>query len=119
MDACGTDTAIGEDMARQRTERAGVWLTSTDMMVTELVQDWNTPKGIPLVRAMTGGRRCCQSNGLRREHHAASGHYRRLPQRDGYCKRQPGCTIGLVATPSFTNGWLRSTAPRLQLSPIV
>ena len=53
MDACGTDTAIGEDMARRRMERAGVWLTSTNTMVAELVQDWNTPQGIPLVKAMT------------------------------------------------------------------
>jgi nicotinamidase-related amidase len=53
MDACGTDTAIGEDMARRRMERAGVWLTSTNTMVAELVQDWNTPEGIPLVLAMT------------------------------------------------------------------
>ena len=53
MDACGTDTAIGEDMARRRMERAGVWLTSTNTMVAELVQNWNTPQGIPLVQAMT------------------------------------------------------------------
>ena len=53
IDACGTDTAIGEDMARRRMERAGVWLTSTNTMVAELVQNWNTPQGIPLVQAMT------------------------------------------------------------------
>ena len=53
MDACGTDTAIGEDMARRRMERAGVWLTSTNTMVAELVQDWSTPEGGPLVMAMT------------------------------------------------------------------
>ncbi len=53
MDACGTDTEIGEDMARRRMERAGVWLTSTNSMVAELVQDWSTPQGIPLVQAMT------------------------------------------------------------------
>ncbi len=53
MDASGADTAIGEDMARRRMERAGVWLTSTNTMVAELVQDWNTPQGIPLVQAMT------------------------------------------------------------------
>jgi len=34
-------------------ERAGVWLTSTNSMVAELVQDWSTPQGIPLVQAMT------------------------------------------------------------------
>jgi nicotinamidase-related amidase len=53
MDACGTDTEIGEDMARRRMERAGVWLTSTNTMVAELVQDWSTPQGGPLVMAMT------------------------------------------------------------------
>ena len=53
MDACGTDTEIGEDTARRRMERAGVWLTSTNTMVAELVQDWSTPQGGPLVVAMT------------------------------------------------------------------
>lgn len=53
MDACGTDTQIGEEMSRRRMERAGVWLTSTNTMVAELVQDWSTPQGIPLVQAMT------------------------------------------------------------------
>jgi nicotinamidase-related amidase len=53
VDASGTDTAIGEDMARRRMERAGVWLTSTNMMVAELVQDWSSPQGGPLVKAMT------------------------------------------------------------------
>ena len=53
MDACGTDTEIGEEMARRRMERAGVWLTSTNTMVAELVQDWSTPEGGPLVMAMT------------------------------------------------------------------
>lgn len=53
MDASGTDTAIGEEMSRRRMERAGVWLTSTNTMVAELVQDWNTVQGIPLVQAMT------------------------------------------------------------------
>lgn len=53
MDACGTDTEIGEETSRRRMERAGVWLTSTNTMVAELVQDWSTPQGIPLVMAMT------------------------------------------------------------------
>ena len=55
MDACGTDTEIGEHMARRRMERAGVWLTSTNTMVAELVQDWSTPQGGPLVVAMMAG----------------------------------------------------------------
>ena len=53
IDACGTDTRIGEEMAGRRMERAGVWLTSTNTMVAELVQDWSTPEGGPLVLAMT------------------------------------------------------------------
>ena len=53
MDASGTDTAIGEKMARRRMERAGVWLTSTNTMVAELVRDWSTPQGGPSVLAMT------------------------------------------------------------------
>ena len=53
MDASGTDTEIGEELARRRMERAGVWLTSTNTMVAELVQDWSTPEGGPLVQAMT------------------------------------------------------------------
>jgi nicotinamidase-related amidase len=53
MDASGTDTEIGEDMSRRRMERSGVWLTSTNTMVAELVQDWSTPQGGPLVKAMT------------------------------------------------------------------
>ncbi len=53
MDACGTDTEIGEVTSRRRMERAGVWLTSTNTMVSELVQDWSTPEGGPLVMAMT------------------------------------------------------------------
>jgi hypothetical protein len=53
MDACGTDTEIGEDTPRRRMERAGVWLTATNTMVAELVQDWSTPQGGPLVVAMT------------------------------------------------------------------
>ena len=53
MDACGTDTAIGEETSRRRMERAGVWLTSTNTMVAELVQDWSTPQGGPLVQVMT------------------------------------------------------------------
>ncbi len=40
-------------MARRRMERAGVWLTSTNTMVAELVQDWTTPQGMPLVKALT------------------------------------------------------------------
>jgi hypothetical protein len=30
-------------------ERAGVWLTSTNTMIAELVHDWTTPQGMQLV----------------------------------------------------------------------
>jgi nicotinamidase-related amidase len=55
MDACGSYTSIAEDTSCRRMERAGVWLTSTNTMVAELVQDWSTPQGGPLVQAMTAG----------------------------------------------------------------
>ena len=55
MDACGCGTEIAEVTARRRMERAGVWLTSTNTMIAELVQDWSTPQGGPLVQAMMAG----------------------------------------------------------------
>jgi nicotinamidase-related amidase len=56
LDASGSSTAIGEETSRRRMERAGVWLTSTNTMVAELVRDWTTPQGqklAPLMTAMT------------------------------------------------------------------
>jgi nicotinamidase-related amidase len=43
LDACGSPFEIGEEVARRRMERAGVWLTSTNTMIAELVRDWSTP----------------------------------------------------------------------------
>jgi hypothetical protein len=40
---------IGEETSRRRMERAGVWLTSTNTMVAELVHNWATPQGMKLV----------------------------------------------------------------------
>jgi hypothetical protein len=37
LDASGSSFEIGEEMSRRRMERAGVWLTSTNTMVAELV----------------------------------------------------------------------------------
>lgn len=54
IDASGSPFAIGEEVARRRMERAGVWLTSTNTMIAELVGDWSTPAGqalIPLLMA--------------------------------------------------------------------
>jgi nicotinamidase-related amidase len=52
MDASGAPFDISEDMARRRMERAGVWLTATNTMIVELVQDWSTPAGQELVQLL-------------------------------------------------------------------
>lgn len=49
LDASGSSFAIGEETSRRRMERAGVWLTSTNTMVAELVGNWATPQGAALV----------------------------------------------------------------------
>lgn len=54
LDASGSSFEIGEETSRRRMERAGVWLTSTNTMIAELVHDWNTPAGhqlVPLIAA--------------------------------------------------------------------
>lgn len=51
LDASGSSDAIGEETS-QRRERAGIWLTSTNMMVAELVRDWSTPQGQKIVSLM-------------------------------------------------------------------
>ena len=45
LDASGSPFDIGEETSRRRMERAGVWLTSTNTMITELVGDWSTKAG--------------------------------------------------------------------------
>jgi hypothetical protein len=49
LDASGSPFEIGETVARRRMDRAGVWLTSTNTMIAELVQDWSTPQGMQLI----------------------------------------------------------------------
>jgi nicotinamidase-related amidase len=49
LDASGSSFDIGEETSRRRMERAGVWLTSTNTMIAELVHDWSTPQGMQLV----------------------------------------------------------------------
>jgi len=44
-DACGSTNQIAEEMAWRRMERSGVWLTSTNAMVAELVKNWATSAG--------------------------------------------------------------------------
>ena len=53
IDACGSPFEIGEEVARRRMERAGVWLTSTNTMIAELVRDWSTPAGQELSPLLT------------------------------------------------------------------
>ena len=52
MDASGSSFVIGEDTSRRRMERAGVWLTSTNTMIAELVQDWSSAQGQKLMPLM-------------------------------------------------------------------
>jgi nicotinamidase-related amidase len=49
LDASGSSFAIGEETSRRRMERAGVWLTSTNTMIAELVGNWATPQGMALI----------------------------------------------------------------------
>lgn len=44
-DACGSSNQIAEEMSWRRMENAGVYLTSTNAMVAELVKNWATPAG--------------------------------------------------------------------------
>jgi nicotinamidase-related amidase len=53
LDASGSSFEIGEETSRRRMERAGVWLTSTNTMIAELVHDWTTPEGMKLVPLLT------------------------------------------------------------------
>jgi hypothetical protein len=52
MDASGSSFAIGEETSRRRMEWSGVWLTSTNTMIAELVQDWSTTEGQKLMPLM-------------------------------------------------------------------
>jgi nicotinamidase-related amidase len=49
LDASGSSFEIQENMARRRMERAGVFLTTTNSIIAELVQNWATPAGGALV----------------------------------------------------------------------
>jgi nicotinamidase-related amidase len=49
LDASGSSFAIGEETSRRRMERAGVWLTSANTIIAELVGNWATPQGLALV----------------------------------------------------------------------
>jgi nicotinamidase-related amidase len=53
-DACGSTNQIAEEMSWRRMEQAGVYLTSTNAIVAELVKNWASPAGavaFPLLTA--------------------------------------------------------------------
>ena len=54
LDASGSSSEIREETSRRRMDRAGVWLTSTNTTIAELVQDWSSAEGqkqMPLMMA--------------------------------------------------------------------
>jgi nicotinamidase-related amidase len=52
-DACGSGNQIAEEMSWRRMENAGVYLTSTNAMVAELVRNWATPAGAVVFPLLT------------------------------------------------------------------
>lgn len=49
VDACGSPTAIADQIALQRMEKAGVTLTTTNQLIAELAQDWGNEDGSKLI----------------------------------------------------------------------
>ncbi|WP_439886065.1 isochorismatase family protein [Pseudomonas sp. MBLB4123] len=49
-DAGGSPSAVGDDMALRRMEKAGVTLSSTNQVIAELVGSWGTPEGGVIVQ---------------------------------------------------------------------
>lgn len=49
VDACGSPTKLGDEIALRRMEKAGVVLTTTNQLVAELAQDWSTVNGSKLI----------------------------------------------------------------------
>jgi nicotinamidase-related amidase len=45
MDASGSPSNLSEEFARQRMHDAGIVLTATITLISELAQDWSTPDG--------------------------------------------------------------------------
>jgi nicotinamidase-related amidase len=45
LDAGGSPTSLAEQISWQRLSQAGVPMTSTNAVVTELIKDWSTPAG--------------------------------------------------------------------------
>jgi nicotinamidase-related amidase len=49
MDASGSPSDMSEEFSRQRMREAGVVLTATNTLISELAQDWSTPQGQQLI----------------------------------------------------------------------
>jgi nicotinamidase-related amidase len=52
VDACGSPSKIGDDVALRRMEKAGVTLTSTNQAIAELARKWTTPEGGRLIEIL-------------------------------------------------------------------
>jgi nicotinamidase-related amidase len=52
VDACGSPSKIGDDVALRRMEKAGVTLTSTNQAIAELARKWTTPEGGKLIEIL-------------------------------------------------------------------
>jgi nicotinamidase-related amidase len=49
VDACGSPTKLGDEIALRRMEKAGVILTTTNQLIAELAQNWSTVNGSKLI----------------------------------------------------------------------
>lgn len=52
VDACGSPSKIGDDVALRRMEKAGVTLTSTNQAIAELARKWTTREGGKLIEIL-------------------------------------------------------------------
>lgn len=52
LDASGSPYELSEDMARRRMHDAGVVLTATNTLISELAQNWGTPEGQQLIQLL-------------------------------------------------------------------
>ena len=49
VDACGSPTKLGDEIALRRMEKAGVILTTTNQLIAELGQNWSSINGSKLI----------------------------------------------------------------------
>ncbi|WP_152976305.1 isochorismatase family protein, partial [Methyloglobulus morosus] len=49
VDACGSPTKLGDEIALRRMEKAGVILTTTNQLIAELGQNWSSANGSKLI----------------------------------------------------------------------